>query len=272
MNATNKSAIVAGATGASGRELVRLLVDDPSFSRVVALSRRNIPPAEWPRTFPGLDTAAAVRKLTVSSVDWEAATVQQEQGAAAAATSNASAPFTAADFAGHGFAANCMGTTRKDAGSADMFRRVDHDYAVTFMQLVKQHSGAANVNYAQVSSAGASSGSWFLYMATKGKTDEDALGMGFGTTTILLPGFLARPKEKSRGFVESALGFCMGGMPVENVAAAIVSVWCGHYVPGPKLANYLRNKQINEATKVYLEHMPPKRAARVAEEAPPGKL
>ena len=43
-----------------------------------------------------------------------------------------------------------------------------------------------------VSSVGASSSSWFLYMKTKGQLEEAMIGMGFSYTSIFRPGYLNR--------------------------------------------------------------------------------
>lgn len=61
----------------------------------------------------------------------------------------------------------CLGTTRKAAGSAEAFRKVDLDIVVSFAKLCLLHAHARH--FAMVSSYGANANSWFLYMQTKGE-------------------------------------------------------------------------------------------------------
>ena len=102
------TAVVAGATGAIGREVVRLLIDSPSCTQVTALVRSAASAeAKLSQTALGtpIDSAAKASKLKlVVEYDWEALCGQGSDGAAAAV------------FSGFSFAINCMGTTRKDAG------------------------------------------------------------------------------------------------------------------------------------------------------------
>ena len=69
----------------------------------------------------------------------------------------------------------CLGTTRKDAGSAEAFRRVDFDYVVAFARLAKR-AGARR--FMLVSSLGASPNSRFLYPRTKGECEAAISAIG----------------------------------------------------------------------------------------------
>jgi oxidoreductase len=239
----DQSAVIAGATGAIGRELVRTLVSDARFSRVVALSRRSIPQSDWADVFPGLDVAIARSKLTVAAVDWEAACTATRTGTAPEGTpAAADTALHVSAFQGHTHAANCMGTTKKDAGSAEAFVRVDHDYACAFMKLVAEHSSpASGVRYAQVSSTGADPKSWFLYMKTKGQTD-----------LILRPGLLQR-NDKAR-WNEKCFGWFTSAMPVATVAETIAGHWAQPPPPpaasGPAMT-VLGNSDINKVSQAY---------------------
>ncbi|ETP39918.1 hypothetical protein F442_12660 [Phytophthora nicotianae P10297] len=55
--------LVQGATGAVGRALVAELVQSPSCTKVIALTRREIPDTQWGDAFPSMDVAAAQNKL-----------------------------------------------------------------------------------------------------------------------------------------------------------------------------------------------------------------
>lgn len=228
--ATRRSLIVAGATGAIGREVVVQAVSDARFGRVVALSRRTLTPNQFADTFPGIDAAKAAEKLSVVGVDWEALTVSLTPAAGCHRPASVTVPDESfpegvrAAFANIDCAAMCMGTTKKDAGSAEAFVRVDFDYVVTFISLLRRFSPTSVTRYVQISSSGASATSYFLYMKTKGRADEAAVAAGFPHVVIMRPGLLGR-KDKAR-FGERILSVFLPVMPVERVAAATMVAIC----------------------------------------------
>lgn len=97
----------------------------------------------------------------------------------------------------------CLGTTRRDAGSAAAFRRVDLDYVVAFARLAKR-AGAQRLML--VSSLSASAGSPFLYTRTKGESETAVSAIGFATAVILRPSFLAGDRVQARVGEGVALG------------------------------------------------------------------
>lgn len=64
-------ALVIGATGAVGRELVAELVDAAHCSKVVALTRRELPPSTWEATFPSMNATTAAGKLEIIPIDFD---------------------------------------------------------------------------------------------------------------------------------------------------------------------------------------------------------
>jgi len=89
----------------------------------------------------------------------------------------------------------CLGTTRRDAGSAAAFRRVDLDYVVAFARLAKR---AGAQRFMLVSSLSASAGSPFLYTRTKGESEAAIRAIGFTTVVILRPSFLVGDRTRAR--------------------------------------------------------------------------
>lgn len=206
--------VVAGATGAIGREVVIEAVADPRVHRVVALSRRSIDAATWSQVFGSrLNIDAAQKKLAVVGVDWERLTDERE----AYLSAN---PTVAEGLSGATIGAMCMGTTKKDAGSAKAFRRCDLEYVQAFGKSMQQLSGSTLRCFSQISSQGANSNSWFLYMKTKGEADDATIALQFPHTSIFRPGLLERG-DKART-VESFFGCFVTGMPVTNVAKALL--------------------------------------------------
>jgi oxidoreductase len=101
---TSYVALVIGSTGAVGRDLVAELVASAKCSKVIALARRDVPESAWSSTFPSLDAEAAKGKLEVRQVDFNSLSEEDVAGQVDAAFS-------------------CLGTTRKNAGSAEAFRK-----------------------------------------------------------------------------------------------------------------------------------------------------
>jgi uncharacterized protein YbjT (DUF2867 family) len=156
-------AVVVGASGLVGSELLRLLLGDPRFDAVAALVRR----------------AGAVprhAKLAEHVVDFDAP--------------DAWAPLVRGDVL---FSA--LGTTIRAAGSQAAQYRVDHGY-----QLAAARAARANgvPTYVLVSSAGASPRSRIFYSRMKGELERDVAALGFVRTRILRPGMLDGDRREHR--------------------------------------------------------------------------
>jgi len=156
-----RRAVVAGGTGLVGGALLQLLGGDARYGSVTSLVRREIPAP------PG---------VVVQRADFE----RLEEMAL---------PDVDDAFC-------CLGTTRRDAGSAAAFRRVDLDYVVAFARRAKR-AGASR--FMLVSSLSASPSSPFLYPRTKGESEAAISAIGFTTVVILRPSFLlgARAQERA---------------------------------------------------------------------------
>lgn len=158
--AASRSAVVAGGTGLVGGALLQLLAEDATCHRVTSLVRREQPAP------PG---------VVVQRVDFE-----RLDELVLPAVDDAYC---------------CLGTTRRAAGSADAFRRVDLDYAVAFARLARR---AGAQRFLLVSSLGASAGSPFLYPRTKGECEAAIAAIGFTTVVIVRPSFLLGARAESR--------------------------------------------------------------------------
>jgi len=161
------SALVAGGTGLVGGHLLRLLGEDARYHRVTSLVRRQ---------------TTAPRGVDSQVVDFE----QLEEFA----------PPPVSD------AFCCLGTTRRAAGSAAAFRRVDFDYIVAFARLAMR---AGALRFMLVSSLGASRRSPFLYPRTKGECEAAITSIGFRTVVILRPSFLLGERTDGRPIETAAL-------------------------------------------------------------------
>lgn len=156
-------AIVIGGTGATGKELVKQLLNHPKFDKVTALVRRPY--------FGGHV------KLNEIIVDFE--TLENYKD----------------DIRGD-VAFSCLGTTLKDAGGKEAQWHVDHDYQLKFAALTKENG----VNsFILLSAAGANSASMIFYNKMKGTLEESVKALGFDTFLVIQPGAIDRPNSTRTG-------------------------------------------------------------------------
>jgi len=155
---TGRIAILAGASGLVGGSLLRLLLDDPDYDRVVALGRRA--------------PSIADPKLDAQVVDFAALP-----------------GIVGTD------AFCCLGTTMRLAGSRAAFRQVDHDHVLAFAAAARQ-GGATRL--ALVSSVGADPTSGTYYLRVKGETERGVAALGFAGLDIFRPSLLLGPRQSRR--------------------------------------------------------------------------
>jgi uncharacterized protein YbjT (DUF2867 family) len=151
-----RTALVAGASGLVGREILQGLLADDSVAAVHSVGRR-----ELPLTHP---------KLTQHRVDFKAPLTLPRVDEAFIA----------------------LGTTIKVAGSQEAFRAIDFD-AVVAVAKAARAAGAKRLGV--VSALGASARSGIFYNRVKGETEEALAALGFETLVIARPSFLAGDRE-----------------------------------------------------------------------------
>lgn len=147
-----RTALLAGATGLVGRELLQGLLADDGIAAVHVLGRRPLP-----LTHP---------KLTVHVVDF----------AALPALPRADEVYLA------------LGTTIKVAGSQAAFRAVDHDANLAVARAARA-AGATRLGL--VSAMGADARSGIFYSRVKGELEEALAGLGYEALVIARPSMLA---------------------------------------------------------------------------------
>lgn len=170
-------ALVIGATGATGKELVKLLLGDAYFSEVHVFVRR------------AMDVLHP--KLHVHVIDFNRAETWQS--------------LVVGDVL-----FSCLGTTLRDAQTKENQWRVDYDYQYAFAQQARNNGVG---NYVLVSAQMADARSRFFYTRMKGQLDEAVIRLGFPKTSILRPGVLVR--ENSDRFTEKLsvhLIQCLNGL------------------------------------------------------------
>ena len=157
-----KTAILAGATGLIGSKLLELLLNEDAYGRVVALSRK---------------------KLTVSNAKLLNIVVDFDN------LQNYSSLLKGDDV----FC--CLGTTIKEAGSKDAFRKVDYDYPVSLAKTTHQEGA---LQFLLVSSLGANKNSSIFYNRVKGEVQEAVGKMEFEGLHIFQPSLLLGPRVRKR--------------------------------------------------------------------------
>ncbi|MGM0836638.1 MAG: oxidoreductase [Bacillota bacterium] len=89
----------------------------------------------------------------------------------------------------------CLGTTRKQAGSKESFKKVDYDYVVETARLAKAQ-GVQRI--AVVSAIGADSQSRFFYNKIKGQMEETVSSIGIPSTYFFRPSLLLGDRKEIR--------------------------------------------------------------------------
>lgn len=143
LNKSEKSAIVIGATGLVGKQLVQRLVSSGRYATVYQIVRRP-PPQSNSQSTIGQDTTLE----TIVINDFAA----MQQHLTRLNLNQADAFST-------------LGTTLKQAGSKDAFRQVDLAYNLKFAQIVKK---LGVQHFLLLSATGANARSPFFYNKIKG--------------------------------------------------------------------------------------------------------
>ncbi|TKB56714.1 NAD(P)H-binding protein [Ferrimonas aestuarii] len=149
-----KTAIVLGATGVVGRELVRQLAIQTDIDKIVSLTRRPV--------------SYSNAKVDNQVVDFD--------------NLKSSSQWFKGDLL---FSA--LGTTLKQAGSIDAQRKVDVDYQYHAAEIAAQQGVS---HYLLVSSSGANAQSRSAYLKMKGELEQRVQQLPFNRISIVQPSLL----------------------------------------------------------------------------------
>lgn len=179
------TALLLGSTGLIGGHLLGLLLQDPHWRNVTALTRRSL----------------QIRSDKFQEVIADPSTL------------NSVAEHLIADTV---FC--CLGTTLKIAGSRENFRKIDHDYILDCARASRQNGAT---RFIVVSSLSANPTSPIFYPRVKGQTERDLAALGFDSLSILRPSLLLGERSEHRraeglaGKIMPPLSFLMRG-PLEK--------------------------------------------------------
>jgi len=188
--------LLAGASGLVGTQVLRQLLADPRCSALVAPSRRPLQLTDPRLLNPVVDFAALPPEARWWQVD----------------------------------AAICaLGSTMKQAGSREAFRRIDLGYPLAIANAVRGHGCPV---FALNSAAGANPAAWVFYSRIKGELEQSLRGMDFQSLTLVRPGLIGGERAERRAG-EHLAGKLLGTLapvlprawrinPAERIAAALV--------------------------------------------------
>lgn len=206
--------LIVGATGLVGSHVLQLALEDPAVAKVIAPTRRPLPPHE---------------KLLSPQVDFNQLPTEADWWRADAVICT-------------------LGTTIKAAGSQLAFRRVDHDYPLDVARLAKAYGTST---YVLTSAIGADAKSRFFYNRVKGQLEKELEAQRFTSLTIVRPGIIGgkRPEFRlgERVFLHAMrlIGPLLPRQwrvsPADNIARALLTAAISqkpgvHIIPASELA------------------------------------
>ena len=157
-----RNALITGATGLVGKELVSLLMKSEYYNSLHIVTRR---PFTWHHR--------KIKSHTLSFDDFESL----ETGAIVQDVYI------------------CLGTTMKKAGSKDNFRKVDYEYVLNIARWAKKHKAE---KLTVISSVGAKVNSGNFYLRTKGEMEKALIEIKLPHLIIFRPSLLLGKREEFR--------------------------------------------------------------------------
>jgi uncharacterized protein YbjT (DUF2867 family) len=162
MDQRQKTAIVLGATGLTGGILLRELLEDPRYGRVLVFSRSPVG-MDHPRLEEHLGD---LMSLSEFKVHFKADEVYC-----------------------------CIGTTKAKTPDQEKYRAIDFGIPVSAARLCSENGIGA---FLVISSLGADPGSRIFYSKVKGEMEEAVLQQGIARTYILQPSIIGGERNENR--------------------------------------------------------------------------
>lgn len=160
---TEKTALVFGASGLVGGNLVKELIQNPAYARIFIFVRNTL----------------AIVHPKVNEFPFDKYTTADLTG-------------VATDVA-HVFC--CLGTTIKKAGTKEAFKHVDYGLPVEIATWAKEKGIST---FAVISSIGANSKSGNFYLRTKGEMEDSVRALGFTRLVIVRPSLILGNRTEFR--------------------------------------------------------------------------
>ena len=205
-----KSALLAGSTGLTGKSCLNILLKSEVYEKVIIPVRKK--------------TDTVNEKLVQLIINYDRISDLKNE-------------MTADDIF------SCLGTTIKKAGSKEEFYKVDFKYVYDLAELCRKNGAKT---FSLISSVGADKNSGNFYLKVKGEIEDAVIKLGYETTNIFRPSFLAgernesRPGEKAGLFIMKLLSPLLQG-PLKKYRAIDAETVAEVMVKEAQL----KNKQVN---------------------------
>lgn len=160
MSYSDRTALLIGATGLIGNQLLTKLLHSPFYSKIVVLTRRSL----------------EVRNTKLKEIIFDF-----------------DRPDASQVVADDVFC--CLGTTIKKAGSREAFRKVDFEYPLKIAKLAKLNGSE---KYLIVTAMGSDPDSGIFYNRVKGEIETELKALNYNTLHILRPSLLLGDRKESR--------------------------------------------------------------------------
>lgn len=155
--------VLLGATGLVGFNVLLLLLEDPKVVKVHVVSRKKVPALN-----PKIDWIAIQDLSDLKKID---------------------------NLSDQSVYISCLGTTIKNAGSKEAFKKVDLEANLDFAELAFRSRAQKLI---LVSAAGANPGSLIFYNRVKGKCEQLIQKIGLEQLVIFRPGLLLGDRQEQR--------------------------------------------------------------------------
>lgn len=201
---STRTALLIGATGLTGEQLLHQLLNNATYTKVIAVVRK-------PLTLhhPKLESLV----VDFDNLDMYKAHIKADDVYCA------------------------IGTTIAKAGSKEAFTKVDYTYPLALAKAALSHGAR---RFILVSSAGADAKSMIFYSKTKGELEEALKQLHYEALIIFRPSILLGDRQEQRTgeaigqFVAEKLSFLFAGplkaykgTPVDMLAAQMVKLGSG---------------------------------------------
>ena len=203
MESNQLNAIIIGATGACGRELVDLLLDSNEYQSIIIPVRRKI--TRWDNL--SQEQSSKLKMIIVENLDFLGGSKEEIEQTLNISSTQQNSLFC------------CLGS-RVGRGTEE-FRKVDYTYPVLSCELCEK----LNIShFTLISASGAKRNSCFLYMRTKGEVEEEVLKKNVNYISIIKPGLILN-RDNDKRCMESCFACfccCYPSITARNVARAMM--------------------------------------------------
>ncbi|MBX2914646.1 MAG: oxidoreductase [Cyclobacteriaceae bacterium] len=165
-----RTALVAGATGLIGNQLVQLLLADDTYQKIIALSRK-----------PLAITHPKLENVLLNVDEWTKLNSLRADDVFC-----------------------CLGTTIKQAKTREAFRKVDYEYPLEVAKALKQNGAQ---KFLLVSALGADKNSRIFYNQVKGEVEAAIIELNYHATYVFRPSLLLGDRKEQRSGEDAAKVF-----------------------------------------------------------------